>query len=1380
VRTLFPIEHVSLILDVACQYFTSSLLHCLSDGSSLASIEEAEMHDASSLMCVEMLDAAVGVDTIAEPFCHVAVQTCAVTSCRIACQTSITTYNTCAVQTDDVTILHVADNVSHSEGKLGNFKLPENKTTCSTSKKDNVETSLSRKVDIETVIQTRHVTDSSLASVGKVKMLDTSTSTCVEMLDAAVGVDTVTDPPCHVAVQTSDITSYRIAGQTSITTYNTCAVQTDVVTIPHTADNISHPGDRLGNCKLSQEKTTCSIRRNQNVETKLFRKVDTEAGIQTQCLSDYSVLNNDNLKAYVALLKGAEKVRFFSLTSKQNSMESKSKNQSTMIRCDYKKPEKCLREELKKWESLAAWLCSNKSDDSSDEDFPFRSDDSSIPAPTAQSSTDRLLAQQSIPSTDRLLTQQSTPATDNLLTEQIIPASSGLFAVEDTPYSSGDCKKNHPDECLMPVVPHFQHHYMCMDPLLFQPNIMNCELAMPSMAKLLKSCCYKNSVIDACPSMNHHCVSQTAHTHQELRNCCCNSCVNTNHSNHKLCEREKRMRMSSIRLTSDKKSAKQPWKRIVDTEDSSDGSERGDNYKMPSRKMFHKSLRINSTSSTETDSEIENTGSRRRGIYAEKQDSSVCVGSGRRVAVKRLWKRRKVAHNERDCQISVGEERKYRTARSEKINTCLKENYLQAGSFSDNKQQNSACSRLQERKNEHEVHKKDLRKCISKKMLDEKFPLPKLKHRPKHLMCGQLNEHTEDSGTSVMKICSEFQAGSCNTVKPTILQSNVKQKTEAATEEDTQEHLSCIELFGNVSDICSDEEQQSGRTAAEVQTVQPGKVSSSSLNKRKRRAPSSSAGQVESRSIDCASFETQKSKRAKTGFLSKENNDSMTSKDSETISDILLHSVSESDPEKHITRTCRASTGISLSSREQIHSNQEYNISTANESFLMPELLVSTHKTGQAAGKTDASRAAGSLRKLSKLEKLRRNLTRAKMPSKIAAQLPEKIVKCRKALTPRSKTSCVGSESNRPGVKESLLEMAREDETPNSVTSVSNFYRPSHQIIPAVLLENEKPSTKHDTTTHKVVNGFINPNNHDNSMVGHPFTCNSVTGQICSNTYIVKEPDTNKEIHTKTNHAVDVSKSFASTDTILDAEIPDCFQDRIPVSSYVTETVRPISVSEIQTNSNLTDKGPETVKVSALPISYKENISQASQVSETVGLVTLPHAYSEASNKLETVTEVCSQNMSSETCQAGTDCRDIESFATVSKIGELEDIIFPNLCQEPVPCPVSPIKDLVIGEPQLNSKINESSISTQDTIQIAELPGAGLSIESPGRLTGSSMHEQTGKQITVWKSTITKNTDEKLFAGCVLQWVLKDYEVEYKKKHPKKSKSMISQLKDKG
>ncbi|XP_023718040.1 uncharacterized protein LOC111870189 isoform X2 [Cryptotermes secundus] len=1445
-------------------------IHCQSE-SSIESIKEAGMHDASTQMCVEMLDAAAGVDTIAEPSCHVAVQTCGDIAYRIACQTSINTCDACAVTTDDITILHTANNVSHPEGKFSNFKLPESKTTCSIDKKETAETIFSRKVNTEAEIQTQCVTDFPLASIGKVKMLDASTSACVEMLDAAVGVDTVAEPSCHVSVQTSGVTTYGIACQTNIADYDTCDVQMDDVTIPHTANCISPLEDRLSNCKLLEEKTNCNVGKKQSVETKLCRKVDAEAGIQMQCFSDNSILSNDKLKLYGSLLKGAEKERFFSLTLKQNSVESKSKNQSTMIRCDYKKPEKCLREEVKKWQSLVAWLCSNRSDGGPDENFPCKSDDSPIAAPTAQSSTNKLLTHQRIPLANKRLTQHSTPAADKPLTQRIIPAPSGLFAVEDDPCSSGYCKKFHSDEWLMPVVPDFQHHYMHVDPLQFQPNRMNCKLAMPSMAELSKSCCYKNAVIGAIPNINHHCVSHTAHTCQEVRNCCCCLCVNTNHSNHKPHEREEVMQISCIRSTSDKKSDKQTRNRIMDTEDSHDGSVIGDSHKMPSRKMFHKRQRIESTSSMETGSETENMGSRRRGIYAEKQDISVDAGPGRKMAVKRLWKRRKVAQiNGRYCQISMDEERKYRTARSRKRSRYLKENHLQP----DNQQHNSIFSRVQRRKNKHD-HKKGLRKCVSEKMLHKKFPVPKLKHRSKNVVCGQLNEHTDESGTSAFEACRKFdidqpdaidsmknfEAVSCSTEIPTILQINVQQKTEAGTEEDTHKHLSCTELFGSVSDISLDEEQQSVRTA-ELQTVHPGKVSGSSANRRKRRAPSTSASQVESSSMDCASFETLKSKRAKTYFISEKNNDSMTSKNSETVSNILLHSVSESNSKKHITRTCEVPTRISMSSGEQTHSNQENKMSAVNESCVMPEHQVSAHKTGQSAGKSNASRDAGPRGKLSKLEKLRRKITRAKMPSKIATQLPVKTVKCRKTLTPRSKVNCVGSESNRPGIK-SLSEKTGEDETSNSISNVSNLsYRPSHQSIPPLLLDN-KPSAKHDTTTHNDVNLFVNHKNCDNSVVDHPVTCNSVTGQICSSTNVAKEPDTRKEIHTETNHAVDMSKSFASKNAVPNAEIPGCFQDRITLSSYVTETVSPVSISEIQTNSYLTDEAPKTVKVLELPInykdivpdaeipgcfediitlssyvtetvspvsiseiqtnsyltdeapktvkvlelpiSYKQNMPEASQISETVGLVTVPHIYSETSSRLETVSEVCSQNMSSETCHAGMNARDVESPATVSKIRELEDIICPKFYQESVPCPVSPIEDPEMcepqlnskviessvpcpvspiedpemGEPQLNSKVIESLVSTQDTIQIAELPVTELSVDSPGKLTGSLMHKQTGNHITVMKTTITKNTDEKLFAGCVLQWVLKDYEVKYKKNHPKKSKTMMVQLKDK-
>jgi hypothetical protein len=1133
--------------------------------------------------------------------------------------------------------------------------------------------------------------ESSVGSIKEAEMHDNPTLMCPEMVDGVVAADKVVKPSCHVAVQTCGFPSYSIACQTIFTTHNTCAVQTDGITILHTANKVSHPEGKFDNFKLSEKKTT-------------------DAAVQTQCLSDSGIENNCNLNSYGALIKAARKERLFSVTSKQNCVESKSKNRSTMIRCDYEKPEKCLREELKKWQSLVAWLCSDKSDEMS----PLKSDDSSIPTPTAESIT------------NKQLTHKSTQTTDKVLLKEVLPASSGLFTVEGTPNSSWCCKGMHPD-WLMPVVPCFQHH---MGSFLFQPKLTNCKLTMPSMAMPSKRCCHEN----ACSSVNHCCVSQTAHTHQELKNYCCCLCVKTNHSNHKSHECEKLKQLSYMRSTSDEESVKQAWKRNVDTEESSDGWETGENHKRP---------KINSTSSAETDSEIENTGLRRLGICAEEQDS--CMGTGTRR--KQFWERRKAERRGR----------KYRTAGSRKTSACLKDNHLQTGSSSDTQQRAGTCSRFQKRRNKHnEDHKKDCRNCISEKMLGKNFPLPKLKHRPKHQMCGQLNEHTENGDTSVTKVCSEFDIGqsdidsmkNCNTKTQTNLQSNAVQKTEDAMEGDTHKHLSYTELFGNISDVSVDDEQQSGRIAAQLETVQAEKVSGSSSNKRKRRA------QVESRSMDCANFEMQNSKRKKIDAVNKENNDSVTSQVYETASNILLRSISESNPEKCSAITCKASTGISFASGEQTHLDQDCNISSANGSSLMLEHRVGACKTGQTESKTDVSQGAGARTKLSKLEKLRRNLIRAKMPSKIAVHLPVKSVEDRKKLTPRSEASYVASEFNRPRVK-NVSEIATEDETPNSVSTTSNLsYRQLHQTVPALILENEKPPTKYDTTTHNTAYWLVN--NHDNPVDNRLFHCNSVTS---SSTHVTKEPDN------ETNHAVDVSKRFASKDKLPDAEM-------------LQKTVS--HVSEIQTNSSSTDRAPETVKAFALPISYKENMSEASQISENVGLVTLPNTCIEGNTRRETVSELCSQNLSSETCQTAVNFKGIKSPATVPNIGELEDIICPNFCQESLPCPVSPIEDAVMGEPQINSTAFEQLIRSQDAIQAAKLPVDALNIDSLERPTGSSMHKQTGKQLTMMKNTVTKKTDEKLFPGCVLQWVLKDYEAEYKKKNLKKSKSVMSQLKDTG
>jgi hypothetical protein len=126
---------------------------------------------------------------------------------------------------------------------------------------------------------------------------------------------------------------------------------------------------------------------------------------------------------------------------------------------------------------------------------------------------------------------------------------------------------------------------------------------------------------------------------------------------------------------------------------------------------------------------------------------------------------------------------------------------------------------------------------------------------------------------------------------------------------------------------------------------------------------------------------------------------------------------------------------------------------------------------------------------------------------------------------------------------------------------------------------------------------------------------------------------------------------------------------------------------------------------------------------------------------------------------------------TVSKVGDMEDVVFPNFYQELVPCHISPIKDPEIDELQLSSEV-KSLIPTSDTVQTAELPSVGLSIESPVRMTGSSMYQINDKHIAVAESVVTESTNRKPFAGSLLQCVLKDYEVQYKQKQAKKKKTM--------
>ncbi|KDR10341.1 uncharacterized protein LOC110838051 [Zootermopsis nevadensis] len=646
--------------------------------------------------------------------------------------------------------------------------------------------------------------------------------------------------------------------------------------------------------------------------------------------------------------------------------------------------------------------------------------------------------------------------------------------------------------------------------------------------------------------------------------------------------------------------------------------------------------------------------------------------------------------------------------------------------------------------------------------MSKKFPLSKQKHRSKlklkHLKNRHLDEPVEESDTPVMRIHSQVHSnqseavqdmqdcrvGSYNAQISTVLQSNIQQKTRAVTEENVLEQSSCKELFSTLSDIYSDAEQQSHRTAAEIQTIQPKKARGSVLNEHKRKASVGCAGQVESKCKDCPSLERRKSKRTRTDFVNKVSDDSVIDKDSEATSNILLHYVSESSPEKYITRTCDTATAISLPLTEQASSDQELKCSTANENHSLLNVRVNAHETRQGVGKTDPSRGTGPVRKLSKLAKFRRNIIKSKMPSKIASELPEKCLRIRKMLTPASKTCIAHSKSIRPGVR-----------SPSGVGIEGNVSKSRTNVSYLSSIPQDHSSS--------VGNGFVNLNTCNNSVNLH-LTCNSGTDQIFSSTDIVKETCSTEEIHTESNHA----------------EIADCSQDRIPKSDIITETASPLSkvdhASEIHSDSSLPDKILETVTVPAVPVCHKESVPEANQTAEGMGHVTLPHTCLDADYTSENVTKVRSPD---KTREAVADFTDFESPATIFKMDEMKNEIFPRICQELVLCPVSPIKDPVVGELKLKSEMVESSATASDKKQIAELPVNGSSIKSPKRLTRSSLHQKTGSEITAEKCAVNTSTDLKVFPGCVLRWVLKYYEVECKEKHPKKSKFMTDKLKTK-
>jgi hypothetical protein len=1353
------------------------------------------------------------------------------------------------------------------------------------------------------------------------------------MSDAAVGMDKVADSSHHVAVQTSQVTSCTTACQASIITYNTCAVQTDERGILHAADSISHSEDKFCHCRSPEERTISSIDKGQD-------KVEISGNSVT---NDSDQMSN-SLKSYGSLSERLEELNCSKLTSEQKYVESKSKKISIIIRCDYK-PETRLKMEVKKLESLAPWLCSDKSDNVSvEKDSVFVSEDFSTPATAVQPfisrpliqqctlSGSKRLAQQRTPAavkrlmrqitpatnkrlarkrasaTTKCLTQQSTPTTDrpvtqqSTLTHQNTQTASGVFAVEDAQHLLGYLKEIHPHECLMQVVPYCQNHHMHMDPHLFQPNMLSCQLPVQSVTERWKGCCYKNTVNGACAEWNRPCVSQGLQNY-----CCsCSPCVNTNQSNCRPPKREATVQISSVRSASNKSTGR-VWKRIFDTEDSTDDLETGDNHRMPCRKLSLKNHVVNSISITDTDSEVENTTARRKGIFADKQYYTAGAGSGRKMGIKQLRKRRKVHTSDTDSACNTNEERD-EVVRLRKINSSLKGD-KQTRVFSGNKQENSTFSKLKKRKNKYsENYQKNVVKCMLQKPLGQNFSFSKVKCRSKCLMPGQVSEHVEGSDTPGMKVGNEvhisqheavkhvqdFRVGSCNVDLSSVLQSGVQQEMAdiAATEEGSHKLLSHAELFSCLPDMCTSKKQHSGRTVVELQTVQAQNVSDSSLKKCKRKASSQSASQVESRITDCSLSMIPKSKRAKTSSVGKGSGISMISNDFEQTSSVALHPTSESSSEKYAVQTCRASTSIILPSVEQGSPNQECKVSAANEKFKM----LSSPETGQAVGKSDASRHAGPQIRLSKLEKLRRNLMKAKRPTKIATELP-KTLKCRKSLELRSKSSCVGSDCKKPGVQR-LPRTAGKGRILDSVTNVSNLLlRSPHQSTPMLSLKVEKPSAKHDAIAPGVVNELVNHSNKSNPVVDHPLTSDMVTKH---------ESNTRREIHPERNCSVDV-RSIVSTEIVLDVEVPSSIQDSNPLSSHVTETVSSVSevnnVSGVQVKSTLTAKVPKAVEVPALPVSCKEGVSEASDLRKATGLVTLPDVCDKVGDISESVTEVCLPGIIHKKCEKARDSGGAKLPTTISKVGGREDVVLPNFYQELTPCCISPIKDPEVGKIQVNSEVKssvqtsdtvpigelpsarlpttvssvggggdvvlpnfyqelmpccispikdckvgelqvnsevkssvqtsdtvpigelpsaklpttvfnvggredvmlpnfcqeltpcgilpikdskvgelqlssefKSSIQTSGTLQSAELPSAGLSTESPVRMTRSSICQTTDKCMTVMESVVTESTDRIPFTGSLCQQVLKDYEVEYRKKHKKKHKSMTGKL----
>ena len=165
------------------------------------------------------------------------------------------------------------------------------------------------------------------------------------------------------------------------------------------------------------------------------------------------------------------------------------------------------------------------------------------------------------------------------------------------------------------------------------------------------------------------------------------------------------------------------------------------------------------------------------------------------------------------------------------------------------------------------------------------------------------------------------------------------------------------------------------------------------------------------------------------------------------------------------------------------------------------------------------------------------------------------------------------------------------------------------------------------------INEQVNHSNSSNPVVDHTLTCNWVTEQ---------EPDMSREICTENNRTVEIH-IVDPTDIVLDAEIPSSFQDSVPLNSHIMQTSSYLykvnNAPEVQAKSTLTAKVPKAVEVPALPVSYKECVSEANDIPKTTDLITLSDLCDKADNVSE-FDEFISPGVAHKTCEETRNFRD--------------------------------------------------------------------------------------------------------------------------------------------